>query len=639
MSEELSNAPAGDGRRLAAIVFTDVVEYSARMQRDETGTMALVRIDFARMRMLCAQHGGEVLKSTGDGLLLCFSSVVQAVACGLQVQKEFGARPADALQHRIGIHLGDVFRTDGDVTGDGVNIAARMETKARPGTICLSQSVYDAVKGKLPMGVEPLGPQQFKNITEPIAVYLVTPGGTGQRFAAKSAVANIRWWLTGAAFVAAAVWAVFFWPRPAKDTLAAAPAQATPQSEAGRLVAQVRALVDTINTTRDNLALAEQLARKATELEPSSAEAWASLGYVNFYFYLRGWDGAPARLEAARSFASRALALVADQPEALLTLASVISVQHADTAQAEVLFRRALQTAPHDNRIRRSLSDHLAHNKRLPEAIALLQEAVRDDPGDSLAYYTLAVIAVTNWDFPAAWKSVDAALAAHAFASGWKLKAILCANWKGDLPGMRRALERLSPTERTEDRAVYLLMWCSLMERKPERALEAAQLTSRDYFDDLFVRGPKGWFTGRAHSLLGQENLAQLDYATAETVIHARLALSPDNQHDKLCLAITLGLQGRVAEARQEIAPLEAVAREQSPVVQARWLAMFHAVLGDGARAVAYLRQVDDPFGGFVSETPPVLRLDPWWDKLRGQPEFEALLKDPKYCPAVDWEK
>lgn len=98
----MSDAGANE-RRLTAIVFTDVVGYSARMQRDETGTMALVRIDFERMRALCAQHGGEVLKSTGDGLLLCFSSVVQAVACSLQIQKEFGRdtrRPALSWRNR-----------------------------------------------------------------------------------------------------------------------------------------------------------------------------------------------------------------------------------------------------------------------------------------------------------------------------------------------------------------------------------------------------------------------------------------------------------------------------------------------------------------------------------------------------------
>ena len=228
MSGTQQQNPEETERRLAAIVFTDVAGYSARMQRDETGTMALVRADFERMRALCAQHGGEVLKSTGDGLLLCFSSVVQAVACALAVQAEFTGRGADALQHRIGIHLGDVFRQDGDVTGDGVNIAARLQTKARPGTICLSQSVYDAVKGKLPMQVEPLGPQQFKNITAAIRVYLVVTDGAAMPAATSP---RAKWPIVATLAVMAAALAVFFWPKPAPVTPAAnAPAKADSSS-------------------------------------------------------------------------------------------------------------------------------------------------------------------------------------------------------------------------------------------------------------------------------------------------------------------------------------------------------------------------------------------------------------------------
>lgn len=208
-------------RRLAVIVFTDIVGYTARMQQDETGTLALGRMDMDRMRILCAKYGGEVLKSTGDGLLLCFASVVQAVACTLQMQKEFTARPSGALQHRMGIHLGDVFHEGGDVAGDGVNIAARLETKARPGTICLSQSVYDAVKGKLPMQAESLGPQQFKNIAEQITVYLVAPDGP----VAPAPVAKIfrRRGQVAAILVILAALTVFFWTKTVLEITAPKP--------------------------------------------------------------------------------------------------------------------------------------------------------------------------------------------------------------------------------------------------------------------------------------------------------------------------------------------------------------------------------------------------------------------------------
>src|ERR1019366_8950737 len=164
-------------RTLAAIVFTDVVSFSARMHSDEVGTLRLLQRDFAEMRRLCADFEGQVLKTTGDGLLLTFTSAVQAVACALAMQRQFAAeakgQPSQggALQHRIGIHLGDVLVQDQDVMGDGVNIASRLQAEAEPGGICISQTVYDVVKNKLEMNVVSLGARELKNITHAMPVY------------------------------------------------------------------------------------------------------------------------------------------------------------------------------------------------------------------------------------------------------------------------------------------------------------------------------------------------------------------------------------------------------------------------------------------------------------------------------------
>jgi class 3 adenylate cyclase len=175
--ESTPPTPPGPGQRsLAAIVFTDVVSFSARMQADEVTTLRLLRRDFDEMREICTQHHGAVLKSTGDGLLLYFSSAVQAVACALAMQHSFAGqakiRPApENLTHRIGIHLGDVFMNDQDVMGDGVNIAARLQAEAEPGGICISQTVYDVVRNKLALQVTRLGPRELKNISQAIPIY------------------------------------------------------------------------------------------------------------------------------------------------------------------------------------------------------------------------------------------------------------------------------------------------------------------------------------------------------------------------------------------------------------------------------------------------------------------------------------
>jgi len=177
MESNPSNPSLGPGHRsLAAIVFTDVVSFSARMQTDEEVTLRLLARDFAAMRRMSAEHQGAVLKTTGDGLLLHFSSAVQAVACALAMQRHFASEAksltaADTLVHRVGIHLGDVFVNDDDVMGDGVNIAARLQAEAQPGGICISQTVYDVVKNKLALHVIRLGPRELKNITQHIPIY------------------------------------------------------------------------------------------------------------------------------------------------------------------------------------------------------------------------------------------------------------------------------------------------------------------------------------------------------------------------------------------------------------------------------------------------------------------------------------
>jgi class 3 adenylate cyclase len=161
---------------LAAIVFTDTVGFSERVGRDEEGTLELVRKDLEIMTKLCVRFEGRVVKSTGDGLMMLFSSAVQAVNCALEAQRIFTeqARSSkNALMHRIGVHLGDVLVSDGDALGDGVNIAARLEQESEPGGICMSQTVYEVVKGRLFLQAAKIGDLKLKNIAEPISAYKV----------------------------------------------------------------------------------------------------------------------------------------------------------------------------------------------------------------------------------------------------------------------------------------------------------------------------------------------------------------------------------------------------------------------------------------------------------------------------------
>ena len=166
-------------RRLAAILAADVVGYTRLMEADEAGTLAALnahRKDVIDPKV--AEHRGRVVKLMGDGVLVEFPSVVEAVQCALEVQKELSTRNANVpedrrIEFRIGVNLGDIIVEDDDIYGDGVNIAARLEGLAEPGGICVSSTVFNHVKGKVDLAFEDLGDREVKNITNPLHVYRI----------------------------------------------------------------------------------------------------------------------------------------------------------------------------------------------------------------------------------------------------------------------------------------------------------------------------------------------------------------------------------------------------------------------------------------------------------------------------------
>src|ERR1700757_94082 len=170
-------------RKLAAILAADVVGFSRLTGADEDRTLARLRaLRSDLIDPAIAVHNGRVVKRTGDGSLIEFRSVVDAVRCAVEVQsgmveRNAGLPPERRIEFRVGIHLGDVVEeSDGDLMGDGVNIAARLEGIAKPGAICLSEDAYRQVKGRLDPAATHRGPTQLKNIAEPIRVYSLEIG-------------------------------------------------------------------------------------------------------------------------------------------------------------------------------------------------------------------------------------------------------------------------------------------------------------------------------------------------------------------------------------------------------------------------------------------------------------------------------
>lgn len=174
-------------RRLAAVLAADVAGYSRLMGVDEEGTLAQLKgLRLSVIDPKIAEHRGRIVKTTGDGALVEFASAVDATRCAMEIQRDMAERnaaiPEDRrVEFRIGINVGDIIIDEGDIYGDGVNIAARVESLASPRGICLSDNAYQQIKGKLTLEVSDMGEQQLKNIAQPMRVYSVRSGETSTR--------------------------------------------------------------------------------------------------------------------------------------------------------------------------------------------------------------------------------------------------------------------------------------------------------------------------------------------------------------------------------------------------------------------------------------------------------------------------
>ena len=179
-------------RKLTAILSADVKGYSRLMREDEEATFRTLTAYRKVISTVVQKHRGRVVDSPGDNVLAEFASVVQAVRSAVEIQEELKVRNTELpknrrMEFRIGINLGDVIHSEERIYGDGVNVAARVESLGEPGGICISQSAYDQVKNKLTLGYEYLGEHSVKNIDEPVRVYrvLTAPEAAGKVIVAK----------------------------------------------------------------------------------------------------------------------------------------------------------------------------------------------------------------------------------------------------------------------------------------------------------------------------------------------------------------------------------------------------------------------------------------------------------------------
>ncbi|MEO7741451.1 MAG: TIR domain-containing protein [Usitatibacter sp.] len=432
--------------------------------------------------------------------------------------------------------------------------------------------------------------------------------------------------------------AVFFALQPVlrgkREPKAPPAAAATQGAEAMHFAQRAIALTRKLNFKPEDLAIAADLARKAAEADPILATAWGARARVEAAWILRNWDASNARRSVTEGYAKRALALDAEEPNALYAQGYVLFSQRA-IVEAEGAFRRAMKAAPADNYPRRALSQALFLQGRVDEAITLLEEAVRIDPRDPLNYVTLGASHATmaglkdrnpaSVDTSLAYLDRSIAITPTGNALGWKVA--MQAAWKGDLDGARATIaqiEALPREEATEDRMIFFRMWVALLRREPDRALAAANATTATYFTDSLVAQPVAWMKALAHREAKRESAATEEWRAAEAVLQKRLESNPNALDTQAELAITFAMLGRKEEAMKQFARFEAAQCEQAVPPTVTHL-RFYAAIGDARRfanAAAEMRRRT-----ILWATDTLLERDPWYDGVRGKAEFRALMK------------
>jgi tetratricopeptide (TPR) repeat protein len=430
----------------------------------------------------------------------------------------------------------------------------------------------------------------------------------------------------------------FVSPKRDRDPPAATASHA---SEAARLARRAIDVAKSIDYTREGLAAAADDARRASEADPSLALAWGARARVEATWLNRIWDQSENRRRSTHEFAKRALALDPEEPNALWSQGLVIFVQ-GSLPEAEATYRRALKASPDDNYIRRSLATVCDLRGRHEESSALLEEAIRRDPRDPLNHYNLALNTLYDRANSQGSAKVDLALAHFdraleiqpmATALLWKIH--IQAALKGDLEAANATLGRLAalPLEQaTEDRAIFYRMWIPLLQQQPGKALSAAGLTTTTYFSEGIFAGPIGWLKAAAHRQAKRESAATEELRAAETVLRARLAANPDALRTQAELAVTMALLGRKDEAAKQFERFDKSMREKGTpgtLLHVR----FHSAMRDAKRASAAIREARSPATAYNPTVPlwlteTVLSRDPWYDGVRGQPEFKALLQE-----------
>jgi len=457
--------------------------------------------------------------------------------------------------------------------------------------------------------------------------------GTGQRPAKPSHwmrnLGMIMGLTIGLVYALRPLWSPARHPEPKPVAVPAAPAGKTAApavSEARKIAERARALFDKIDSNADDFAVAESLLKRALELDATDGEIWAYSARLNAAYLTRSFERGTARAEAARNHAERAVKLAPESAEAWHALGRAI--WRSDPPRAEEALRHALQLAPNDGRILISLGSIYRNQGRDEEALAFYVRAAAQPEVRPLALYDQFLIHLYLRRFEEADRCGREAAAALPTTNSVTGLAMLEIAWRGRVDAAQRTLDAAPATMRSEPRMVFATALAALMAKQSDGALRALDRLPGDFISDAWYSGPKALLVGLVHAQAGRPEAARIAWEAGLAVVRRHLQDTTNDPELHLRLGELLAWTGQTEAALQEARVFEELQRNRTDWTYSS--ARIYAALGRADDAVPILEKfLTAPATGRWPLTPALLRLDPLWDKLRGDPRFQKLCVEP----------
>ena len=478
--------------------------------------------------------------------------------------------------------------------------------------------------------------EQVKRLLE--APRKAAPAGRAVATPAAVALARdgIPPWVWAAAVIVVGGAVAFFALRPsakesAPPATAVIPAVA-PQSEARQLTAQAWALWEKQdNATRDDWTLADQLCQRALALDPADGDLWAAQSQVSLGFIIFGFDTLPARFEAARTQAERAVRLAPNSNEAQFAQANYFRRQATTRDEGVRILRQLVERMPADKRVLRTLASALRGQGRYEDSILYSDRAIALPGGDPVAMFGKEEALRGLGRSTEGENILDQVIAVHPSPVAYLKKLLYVVSYKGDLDRARTLVEKLPAPYLLEE---YGAVWAStvaLWRREPDKVLAVLNAIPKDYIEkgDAFS-GPKAYRTGLAREMMGNTEAARSDWRAALEVVEQRLKVQANSLELLGWRALLLARLGERTEAEQALRIYEQLVRASDPKTSLgdtnrSRVILIHALLDKQDEFMDQLIQI-------YPQPTPALRYSPDWDVLRGNPRFDAWLKsnDPK---------